>query len=53
MRSAGKERQASWPRFLRDQDEAIQLLAIRSFPELQGISPEEASALLNSWRTVR
>ena len=42
----GKKASTVLAKFLRDQDETIQLLAIRSFPEMQGLGPEEARPLM-------
>ncbi len=42
----GKKAASVLSKFLRDQDEAIQLLTIRSFPEIQGIGPEEIRPLM-------
>jgi HEAT repeat protein len=42
----GKKASAVLAKFLRDPDETIQLLAIRSFPEMTGLGPEEARPLI-------
>lgn len=42
----GKKASVVLAKFLRDPNETLQLLTIRSFPEIQGLGPEEARPLM-------